>query len=181
MMKNNIKDYDNLTIYVKRGKLDEIVSRYNLFGWTLAKELENDRYEDIVDLTFTRPHKIKDKDELQLLQVYMEEKMNKLGKAEKFKHSFSTILALCLGVLGLALMVLGGLSCLNLISLFGLIGGAIAVSLGGLFIILTSIFIPKLVKKENVKFYHIRKELENQINEICKRTSSLTGEKNEQE
>ena len=74
-MKKEI-EYDELRLYVKKTKKDEIVNHYKVFGWNLVSINENKRYEDIVDLEFKRPHKIKEKDELQLLQVYMEENVN---------------------------------------------------------------------------------------------------------
>ena len=69
MQQIDYENYDTLNLYVKKIKAEEIKERYKNFGWILFNEQENATYEDILDLTFTRPHKIENKDELQLMQV----------------------------------------------------------------------------------------------------------------
>ena len=60
---NDYINYDSLKLYVKKNKSKEIIEHYKLFGWELAEEFENKKYEDILDLTFCRAHKIENKDE----------------------------------------------------------------------------------------------------------------------
>ena len=106
MMKiDNYKEYDTLTLYVKKNKSTGIIKHYKIFGWELVEEADNNMYADLVDLTFIRSHKIKNKDELQLQQVYMEETLNKLGKLDKFKHAKSASVGLSVGTIILAFIV----------------------------------------------------------------------------
>ena len=55
---DNYKDFDKLSLYVKKYKAEEIIKHYKNFNWKLVSESENKKYEDIVDLTFIRKHKI---------------------------------------------------------------------------------------------------------------------------
>ena len=104
-MKEEIFNYDNLTLYVKKNKVEEIVQHYEIFGWQLVKSVENDRYEDLVDLTFVRPHKIENKDDLQLYQVFMEEKLNEAAKAQRRRHIWSTLFAFNASLIGFVLII----------------------------------------------------------------------------
>ena len=130
---NDYINYDSLKLYVKKNKSKEIIEHYKLFGWEVLEEFENKKYEDILDLTFCRPHKIKNKDELQLLQVYMEERLNEQAKIEKHKHSKTTSIGLCLGVIGVGLITLGLLACLKVIMFVSLIGGILLAVSGSIF------------------------------------------------
>ncbi|MBQ7880974.1 MAG: hypothetical protein IJ358_03950 [Clostridia bacterium] len=176
MMKiNNYKDYDTLTLYVKKNKLKEIIENYQIFGWELVKEQENDRYEDIVDLTFTRPHKIANKDELQLQQVYMEEKLNELGKLERHKHSKTTSIGLCFGTLALAFIIIGVLVALKTNSVTGLVGGIVVAIVGVLLIVVECIILFKLYKNETTIYEQRHNDLESELFMITKTVTELTG------
>ena len=177
----NYKYYDNLTLYVKKNKLKEIIQHYEIFGWELVEQKENGRYEDIVDLTFTRPHKIKHKDELQLQQVYMEEKLNELGKCERYKHSKTTSFGLCFGLITIAIIVLGVLISLSVKSIEGLICGIVIVVMGFLLIGFEFVMLRKIYQYENELYEQRSEELERQIVKISKRVTELTGGEYEQD
>lgn len=179
-MKINNKEFDTLTLYVKKEKSEKIIENYKVFKWELVEEKENTQYEDIVDLTFIRQHKIENKDELQLLQVYMEERLNEQGKIEKHKHSKSCVLGLCLGLLCGALIALGLLFCFQVLPKFGLVGGIVLASFGFLLVLFELIYLPKLFKKESVFYENRSKILEQEINIICKNASALAGGEYEQ-
>lgn len=175
---NDYKNYDVLNLYVKRNKLEDIINKYSIFGWELEKQEDNKQYEDIVDLTFVRPHKIKNKDEVQLLQVYMEERLNKVGQLERNKNAKTTSLALIFGVIGIALLSLGALDLI--FRFFGIwFATDIVFLVLGIILALTGAFVvPKTYKKEKVDFDSKISVLELEIDNICERVKTLMGGKN---
>ena len=170
-----MNDFDYLKIYVKKPKTERIINHYKTFGWTLKSQTENDRYEDILDLTFERPHKIKNKDELQLLQVYMEDKLNKLGMIEKNKAPKTTIFSLTFGVFGIALTIIGLLFCFNQLVGLNLALSIFIVVLGTIFTIIALIIIPQLHKKELIDFKQKSTLIESEINQVCDKATKLLG------
>ena len=174
MKKNNNLDYDTLTLLVKKEKQEEIIKCYQNFGWELVGNNENRKYEDIVDLIFKRPHKIKNKDELQLQQVYMEERLNEIGKLERHKHSKTTGFCLFFGVIGLAMIIYG----LYLILKFNIAQIPISISqlsVGFVFCLATIIFAPKIYKKEKKTFHEKTIKLQEELKAIYEVVSTLTG------
>lgn len=181
MMKtNDYKNYDKLTLYVKKEKVKEVIRLYKGFNWQVETNVDNAKYEDLVDLTFAREHKIENKDELQLLQVYMEEKLNEVGKLQKNKHQKSLVFGLCFGVIGLVLAVFGLLFCLNIIlnNCYALAISMIFIGLN--FIVICGLFVPKIVKKEKIYFKQNNKSLQMEINDIWEKALSLTGGVNDE-
>lgn len=181
MKNNNYKEFDRVTLLIRQSMAEKIIESYNLLGWTLEKKDENSRYQDIIDITFVRPHKIENKDELQLLQVYMEERINGIGKLERHKHSFSTSYGLFFGVVGLMLAVLGVLFILNILPVFGLAGGIVFCVVGALMMISCAVFIPLIFKKEKVKYQNNRTILESELEKIYHKASILTGGNDEKQ
>ena len=125
MVNNDIFENDKLELYVKKDKVDEITNYYGKFKWEVVDRTENKKYEDLIDLTFSRPHYIKNKDDLQLLQVHLEENLNKIGKLEKMKNSKTLAFGLSAGILPIGLAVLGILQLINFISTLQLVGGMV--------------------------------------------------------
>lgn len=176
MMKtNNYNEYDKLVLYVKKEKLEEIVEHYILFGWELESQKENDRYEDILDVVFSRPHKIENKDELQLLQVHMEERLNKKAKIDKHKNGLITAAGLCMG------SILAGIITILVLSLFDVLqfGLVIKILLGVsivCLIVIECLFLPKIYKYEKEKYKIDYLAVEDEINAICERVKILVGD-----
>lgn len=171
-------EVDTLKLYVKTNKADDLKKSYSYFGYTLTNESPNSKYEDIVDLEFERPHKIPNKDELQLLQVYMEENVNKLAKTEKNKHSKSTSFGLCFGICCLAFILLGAYLVLKVSTLLGLIFGVVSIILGIAVGIVTTIVTIEILKKEKVSFEETQKQLTSNTSEICAKAKKLVGGQN---
>lgn len=176
MKTNDYINYDSLKLYVKKNKSKEIIEHYKLFGWEVLEEFENKKYEDILDLTFCRPHKIKNKDELQLLQVYMEERLNEQAKIEKHKHSKTTSIGLCLGVIGVGLITLGLLACLKVIMFVSLIGGILLAVSGLVFVAVSLIILPKIYKKEKIIYEEKNDQLSTELENIFDRVKTLAGD-----
>lgn len=120
-------NFDRLEITAKTAKEKDLVSHYALFGWQETARKEDKRFFDIAHITFIRPHKIKNKDRLQLLQIYYESYMNQLYRCEKTAYTGSVafltsalLTALILASIGiififsvpLALRIFGGVLCL---------------------------------------------------------------------
>lgn len=178
-MKINNREFDVLNLYVKKDQAEKIIENYKIFGYEISEKIENKKYEDIYDLTLIRKHKIKNKDELQLLQVYMEENLNEQAKITKNKYSKTTIFALCFGVFGLIFIILGILNLINIFNFLNIISEIIILSFGGLCFLLGIIIIPKIYKNEKIDFCQNKKRLEKQLQIICEKATSLTGEENE--
>ena len=181
MQQIDYENYDTLNLYVKKIKAEEIKERYKNFGWILFNEQENATYEDILDLTFTRPHKIENKDELQLMQVYMEERINSIGKIERHKHSKSTSIGLCLGTFTLLLLALGLWLIITQYTITSsLVFGIISTAFSVFFIVLEAVFFPKLIKHENKSFKEKYDKLYKEADDLCKKAINLRGNSHEQ-
>lgn len=178
MENKNYNDFDTLKLYVKKNKVDDLKKSYSCFGYELTSESPNNKYEDIVDLEFERPHKISNKDELQLLQVYMEENVNKLAKTEKNKHSKSTIFGLIFGPLCLAFVLFGAYLVLKVQTPLGLIFGVVSIILGIAVGIVTTIVSIEISKKEKITFEEIKNQLNSNTSEICAKAKKLLGGQN---
>ena len=178
-MDNNIMEkyskqlYDKHTIYVKTNKAQEISEKYKCFGWNLSDQVANRKYEDLVDLTFTRPHKVSNKDELQLLQVYMEERFNNLARSERNKNAKSTIFGLCYGMIALIIAILGTLICLEIIPFYRFAVGIPLIVFAFAMFISEGIVLPRIVKSENNEFKLEHSRLENELQQICSKAQKL--------
>ncbi len=96
-----IGEYDNLYVAVRSDKTEDIIYYYRTFGW--EKVNEGRRKINLVDMSFRRPHRIENKDELQLLQVYLETALNTVGRLERMPrpHTLAFILVSAFFSLGL--------------------------------------------------------------------------------
>ena len=96
-MKNIISDdyleYDYLRLSVKRDKVEQVVKGYNAFLFVEVNRYEDRRFSNLLHLEFKRPHKIKNKDSLQYLQVEYECAINECAKEENEKHYKSQTIA----------------------------------------------------------------------------------------
>ena len=170
------KDLDILNLYVKKNKSKEIIEHYESFGWILDSCQKNEYYEDIVDISLSRPHKIKNKDELQLEQVYMEEKINELGKLEKYKHKTSIILGVTMGLTLVTLIFFGLTLLLKSIQFSNLLLSILFLFSGVVLAVFEIISIPKLHKKEDILFNQKHTQLNEEIEQITNRAKILLGE-----
>ena len=171
----NHNDFDYITLFVKKDMAEEIKQSYLHFEWSVFEEKENNRYEDILDITFSRPHKIKNKDDLQILQMYTEDGFNRLGKLEKNKHTKTLTTALTTEVIGFFLFICGLLTALNLLP-FGYFWISLASAIiGGLSMIAGAIILPFVHKKEKANYIETKQRLHEEIKAVHKRVESLKG------
>lgn len=187
-MKNkDYQNYDYLDIIVKTENEQEVVNAYSTFLWEKIQKKEDKQYNDVVHFSFRRPHKLPNKDRLQLLQVYYEFALNNLSDIKIKKHSKSKVRICNLSFFSVALLFGAGVFIYFLKSTLALIlGGVFALGVIGAVIPL-SFAIKKLYIKEN-NVYQIRKgQLEKEIQEVLLEVKSLTqnfdkaGKKNEKE
>lgn len=159
-------NYDKIDVYAKKFKTETIVSCYESFGWKLVNISDNDKYEDLNDITFVRPHKIPNKDFLQYNQIEMENILNKMGKLEKNKHSVTTIVGLCLGLFAMSMAILA-IYFFRLGTISNNIYGIICSVLCVLGCCAEGTATLKVSKKESLRYSQKYTELETELNNIC--------------
>lgn len=106
-MERDYKNFDYLSVTVKKDALSYLAPFYLALGWQIIGREEHRRYSNELNLTFRRPHRIENKDDLQLLQIYIETSVNQLGKYAVTRHPRTTVFGALSGVLCLSLTVVG--------------------------------------------------------------------------
>lgn len=172
--KEEFEDYDFLTVYVKSNAVNKIISYYKLFRWELKNQERNKKFKNVENLTFFRPHKIENKDELQILQVDMEFEISKIERNDKYKYSKSTCVGLSIGFAGLLLFIIGLSLIISENSSVGIIIlGAIIGIVGVVLFALASYTATKMQRKERIKFIRGKRESRNNILHICEEAYKL--------
>ena len=174
------KNFDYLTLLVKKKDVENIIKYYKSFGWQIYEKKEDEKYDDTLIITFCRAHKLKNKDRLQLLQVRLESKLNELGKCEKYKYSKSTIFGLTAGIGLLLLLSLGIFLMAEQNTIFSRFGGIIITIISSVLLVLMLIKIDQLKKSDNEKYIEQIKSINTEISSICDMSKKLVEvEKNE--
>lgn len=174
-MKTNVdfNSYDCLPTALKKNTSEELVNLYRIFRWEEAERTEDKRFSDIVNITFIRPHKIPNKDRLQLLQVMAEERINSIAIMNTNKYSRSTALSLTAGIITFGAF-LGGIgialtSSFIMLKVMGGILSVIALAFSGLLISM----IPKMRLREDISYATESQRLHSEIDRICDEAKSL--------
>lgn len=184
-MKNLEYDYhklDRLSVSLNSVITEEILICYRALGWKQAERTEDVQFGNVEHFEFFRPHDIKGKDRLQLLQVTMETEVNNLAHATVNKHVYSLAAGICMGLLCLALVVWGVL----LSALFyrsagapALVWGIVLGVLGVAAFVFSGFFVYKIVQRENERYEKsVRKGLDI-IDEVYREACEITGADNE--
>ena len=172
----SIFDSDTIFVKGKRQACEHIISGYGDFGWSLTDRKDDKLYEDIVHLTFTRPHFIKNRDRLQLLQVRLEIAYNRMGKFSYKIPVRASLLGTFLVLLALSLVAGGVLLFLLLGGLISQIAGGVLLVSGVLAFVFSIIFPRRLLKRDKEKYSRlIDGEIKN-IKGICLSARQLRGE-----
>lgn len=172
-MDNNYNEFDYQTIVVKKEKADQITKDYASFGWQKIDDKQHKLYENLVEIKFQRKHKIVNKDDLQFMQVNYEHYTNLMARTEKNKHQKSLIFGLSMLVLIASLVALSVLSMQNFVGVIKIIVCSLCVLFDLIFIVLTCIIQPKIIKKEKIIFEQNVKECRDNINKICSTAKKL--------
>lgn len=180
-IEKNYKEFDFQTILVKKEKVDDVKNKYNDFGWEVNEIKQHHQFENILEIEFVRNHFIKNKDELQLLQVYLDHDINLLGKLEKNKHSKTTIWGIVLGLIGGVFCTASVMSFIKLEMylsiIFGVLFALFAISI---FVVMTIVLL-RLAKKEKVVYNTKVQICQNNIEQYCQKAKLLVGENDEKE
>ncbi len=164
----DLEEYDHIYVTVRRDKLKELKFCYEQFGWEEVECQEHTVYENLLDMTFRRPHKIADKDELQLLQVHLEEALNAVGKYENAPKIRTKAFASCLGVLAFLLIAIGlPLGIVPVTIAYKVIGYCMA-AVGIIIVPLLCVFSVKLWKYEKVTYERRLKIARDLVITICR-------------
>lgn len=106
-METDYRNYDRLFVTVKLNKLDELEECYRALGWECVDSSDDLVYRGRVHLVYRRPHRIENKDKLQLLQVYLESALNDEGRLESRAMPLTAATGIITGFVTLALVALG--------------------------------------------------------------------------
>jgi Flp pilus assembly protein TadB len=182
MIKNQKKDYwqyDYIDLTSKIKSADELSKSYAVFGWEEIERYADKLYVDVVHLSFRRPHKIQNKDDLQYLQVTYERLFNERAVYEYKKHERSSLI-LTLYLLFIIIVASAGLlTFINAYTLStkiisGIVVGACAVCL--FFVCKHNKF---MRKKENEKFLKKSNKIDSIIQQTLIQAETLVGDRNE--
>lgn len=175
------ENYDYLSITVKKNKLERLKTHYRELGWEDTAMKEDVRYDDITHISLRRPHKIENKDALQLLQVYLETAWNKIGKIENNPRPKTLICGLGLGLLSAALLIAG--ICLIFLPQmkFLIVWGLILATLGIITAGLCTAFSIVLFRREGKRSAEELEAAKREIAAICVQARALTNKAEEAE
>ena len=171
-----IFESDTISIKSKRQASEHIIERYGDFGWSLSERKEDKLYSDIVHLTFTRPHCIKNKDKLQLMQVRLEIAYNTMGRLSCKIPVRSSLFVGLSGLLSAGLVACGVIAFLFLEGLFAVISGAVLCALGLTAGILCMLFTNRIYKKDKEKYSLLIEKQVDKIDGLCRKARILRGE-----
>ena len=172
----NLFENDTISVKSKKSASEHIIGRYGDFGWTLIKREDDKLYENISHLTFTRPHCVKNKDKLQLLQVRLEIAYNDMGR---YSHKISVRTALfgsLFGLLSAGLCAGGVLLFLLIEGLLPIIFGALTCALGIAVGIFCAKFCNRVYKRNKDKYSRLIEEQVKKIDGLCSTARILRGE-----
>lgn len=176
-MKPDIKNYDYLCITAKSDSVDGIIASYKTLGWQLIEVREDKQYIDLDVIDFMRPHKIENKDRLQLLQVRLETALNKVGEARHKKHRKSAVIGLTGGIIGCTAIALGILFFFMQGDdmLLKIASGIASIVIGLALMTAVATTFKKLVRYENGIFAAVTSGLKADIEAICTEANRLIG------
>jgi hypothetical protein len=171
-------NFDRLAVTIKLDVEKEIVKRYSSFGWQEIERVEG-RFFDVIHVLFIRPHKIANKDKLQLLQVNMELAVNRAARLEMNKNAKTAALSALVGLLGCG-MIAGGV-CLAVLlkGVLPIVFGSLLCTLGALEVVAFIPLLRKISKRERAEFQKNYSSAIDQIKVACASAAALSGGKNE--
>ena len=173
-------NFDKLEVMAKTAKEKDLVNHYALFGWEEVNKTDDKRYFDLTHITFIRPHKIANKDRLQLLQIYYENYMNELYDCEKNKYIRSTIFVISTVIIGLILMAIGIITLLASPILAKILGGVFIVT-SIVLTVCSFIKLKKVKRNEKNSFKEKYSDLQNKIDCVLQDAVNFVGGENAEE
>lgn len=170
------KNYDYLTITAKVEREEEIIASYATLGWETVEITEDKRFFDLDTIEFRRPHKIENKDRLQLLQVKLETLLNKFGVLEHKKKAKSTTFGLVGGIFGCIALAAGIALLVTELGRIAAVITAIILLVAGLSLLtVVAVFMKRVLETEARDYAEKKKNVLNGIYEICRQADALRG------
>lgn len=176
---DDLHRWDKLTVSIKTERLGRIAPRYRDFAWEETGRAEHERFDNVTNVSFRRPHKIAHKDRLQFLQVGMEITMNAYSRAEQKKYAATAAFALTAEIAACALTAGGIVLAVLLRAAWAAALGCAAAAAGAAGAALCVPRILRLKAKDERRFAALAKETEKTIGEICAEARALTEGQNE--
>lgn len=174
-MNKNYKDFDYQTVVVKKDKAEDVTNRYKNFGWNVC-EKKHGHYENLIEISFKRKHKITNKDDLQFLQVNYEHYLNREGRLARHKHTKSLIFGLSTFIL-IALLVTFAIV---VVAPTSILLCAICSMVALILLISSMVFTVKIYKKEILVYEREIKICKQEIEKVCAKANYLgKGDYNE--
>lgn len=169
-MARDYRNYDYITVACETGGEGELYEFYESFGWTSCDK-KSGRGKEWV--TFSRPHRIENKDRLQYLQVSAETANNRLARLTAHRHSFSVIFGLITLPFGGIVLLAGLTYAINMARALATICG-ILIAMAGLAVLIFGAFVlRKLVAQENANFERTRDVTAKLILDACDEAEGL--------
>ncbi len=169
-------NYDRLKISVKRYKQAEVEEYYKAFGFRKVSEQRDWLFRKNVFLTLERPHVINRKDELQILQIYVENSLNNIAWLENVKSFRLRCIDFLFAVYSIVAFCGAGMLIWRHTSSKDLLTGGIMLGVGAILCLFSAIFGTREQKREKTMYQErIRQEQQN-IDVIYKRAKQITGE-----
>ena len=171
-------NFDKLEMTAKTIKAKEVARDYALFGWEEIERRDDKRILDLTHFTFIRPHKIANKDKLQLLQIYYENYMNEIYVCEKNRGKTSFAYIVSTLFLGAILLAIGVFILLGTTFIAKVLG---ALFLGASLVLLVCglLRIKKLKNMEKEKFKQKYSYLKDKIESVLNDAVYFSGWKDE--
>lgn len=157
-------EYDYVAITVKSSVEKEVLDGYACFKWEVQERKER---KDSVDLVLRRPHRIENKDRLQLLQVNMEKATENLIKYKQYKFTVIKAVAFYFALLGI-LAIISGLSLAASGGNALLISTGTVIAMSGLAaLVISGVFLRRTAAKDRALAVARLKEAAQEIKKAC--------------
>ena len=168
------KNYDYLTITAKVEREEEIIAYYATLGWEKVKVTEDKRFFDLDVVEFRRPHKVENKDRLQLLQVKLETLLNTYGALRHKRKAKSTTFGLFGGIFG-CIAIAAGIALLvtEIGQLTATIAGIILLIAGVAVLTVGGVFMRRVIEAGAREYSERMRSILNGIDDICRQADAL--------
>lgn len=164
--KKDILTYDYITVETDNGSAPKIADCYKALGWELINSSEN--YDFFTVLNFKRNRKIKNKDQLNKLQVKLDDAFTGIGVFENKKTISAMIISLIIGFSG-ALILAGGLSlCILNPAIWSIIAGSLLIASGICVCCLNLLIYRKISAKKTAAMNASIQQKREEIDLLCK-------------
>ncbi len=172
-LKRDYNNFDYLDATVKLNSLEELKAHYAVLGWECVYFDCGKSVKKTVRAVFRRPHNIKNKDELQLLQVYMEYAWNRIDGASLNPCPKTVAAGLTFGAISLAAVIVGVCAVLSVIAAIPLIWGYVLLGAGGLTAAAGTAICAKYCAKERAETQKAAESAAREISEVYYRAEAL--------